>query len=359
MRLSDLAHNAGEWLRGTGPKSDIVISSRVRLARNVAGYPFVSRLNREQQSELAQRLRREIVDEPIVPNLHYFDLGEAKELELRLLVERHLISREHEEASGQRGVAVQNNEAVSIMVNEEDHLRIQVLCSGLEFDHTWSIINHIDSAVGDRVSYAYSERLGFLTACPSNVGTGMRASVMLHLPALEMTKQIEKVFHAVTKINLTVRGLYGEGTQASGHFYQISNQITLGKKEEQILREIQAIIPQVIDYEDKARRALLDKNRKAVEDRVWRAYGMLRTARIISSGETMVLLSHLRLGVNLGIISDIPVAQINQLFVKTLPAHLQILEGRELDPQARDIARASFLRKNLGELGGETEPLSS
>jgi protein arginine kinase len=353
MKATDLARNAGEWLRGVGRNSDIVISSRIRLARNIAGYPFVSRLDAEQQMELSEVLRDQIVQDPVVPNLDYFELGEAGDLMRRLLVERHLISREHEEATGQRGVAIQNTEAVSIMVNEEDHLRIQVLASGMELDHIWSVINAIDSAIGERVSYAYSDRLGFLTACPTNVGTGMRASVMLHLPALEMTKQMEKVFHAVTKINLAVRGLYGEGTQASGNFYQVSNQITLGKSEETILHEIQAIIPQVVENETKARQALMEKNRIALEDRVWRAYGMLRNARIISSGETLALLSHLRLGVNLGIVPDLPISEVNQLFVKTLPAHLQVLEGRELDAEARDMARATFLRRNLRELAGE------
>jgi protein arginine kinase len=173
---------------------------------------------------------------------------------------------------------------------------------------------------------------------------------MLHLPALELTKQIEKVFHAVAKINLTVRGLYGEGSEAAGNFYQISNQVTLGRAEEEILHEVQAIIPQVIENEQKARQALLTRNRKALEDRVWRAYGMLRSARIITSGETLSLLSHLRLGVNLGLIPDLPIEQINQLVVKTMPAHLQVLEGRELDAQARDVARAAFIRRNLGEL---------
>jgi len=351
MQPSDLAQGSGEWLRGTGPESDIVMSTRVRLARNVMGYPFTSRLTPEEQAELTDTLRRYIIDNNVVPEVHYFNLNIAHELDRRLLVERHLISKEHEEATGERGVAVQRSESISIMINEEDHLRIQVLRSGFELDETWATINGIDTAIGGCVNYAYSERLGFLTACPTNVGTAMRVSVMLHLPALEMTKQIEKVFHAVAKINLAVRGLYGEGTQASGNFYQISNQVTLGKTEAEILKEIRGTIPQIIKNERKARDILMEQNRKQLEDRVWRAYAMLKAARIISSSETMALLSHLRLGINLGIISDVDIASINQLFVRTLPAHLQILEGRELDPQARDVVRATFIRANLGELG--------
>jgi len=350
MRLTDLASQPGEWLRGTGADGDIVISTRIRLARNVLGYPFVTRLQPEQQADLAHTLSGHIVEDGIVPDACYFDLKGARDLERRLLVERHLISKEHEEAEGDRGVAVQASEAVSIMINEEDHLRIQVLRSGFELDPAWDTINRIDSALSEEVPYAYSERLGFLTACPTNVGTGMRASVMLHLPALEMTKQIEKVFHAVAKINLAVRGLYGEGTQASGNFYQISNQITLGKTEEEILKEIRAVIPEIVENERRARQAILERNRPQLEDRVWRAYGMLRAARIISSSETMALLSHLRLGVNLRVIENLDIAAINQLFVQTLPAHLQVLEGRDLDPQTRDVARATYIRRSLGDI---------
>jgi protein arginine kinase len=350
MRLVDLANRAGEWLRGTGPESDIVISTRVRLARNVAGYPFVARLEPDDQTELTETLRAHIVDSATVPEVQYFNLKIAQELERRLLVERHLISKEHEEATGERGVAIERSEAISIMINEEDHLRIQVLRSGLELDEAWNTANAIDTAIGDHVGYAFSERLGYLTACPTNVGTGLRVSVMLHLPALEMTKQIEKVFHAVAKINLAVRGLYGEGTQAAGNFYQISNHITLGKSEAEINQEVRATIPQIVKNEHKARDILMAQSRRQLEDRVWRAYAMLRAARVISSGETMALLSQLRLGVNLGLIENVDIAAINELFIRTLPAHLQILEGRTLDPQARDLARATFIRKCLGEL---------
>ncbi len=350
MELTELAGQAGEWLRGRGPDSDIVISTRIRLARNIAGFPFVTRLDPERQAALAEALRRQIVEKAIVPEIYYFNLNITRELERRLLVERHLISKEHEEANGERGVALQRSEAISIMINEEDHLRMQVLRSGFELDENWATLNGIDSALAERVPYAFSDRLGFLTACPTNVGTGMRVSVMLHLPALELTKQIEKVFHAVAKINLAVRGLYGEGTQASGNFYQISNQITLGKTEEEIIKEVRGTIPQIIINERKAREILMAQNRQQLEDRVWRAYAMLRAARIISSNETMALLSHLRLGVNLGLIGNLDIPAINQLFVKTLPAHLQILEGRELDPQTRDVVRATYIRRCLGEI---------
>jgi len=351
MQLTDLVRQPGEWLRGAGADSDIVISTRIRLARNIAGYPFVSRLKPNQRAELSQRLCDNLVSGGVLPECRYFDLKVASQIERRLLVERHLISKEHEDAEGERGVAIRLDEAVSIMVNEEDHLRIQVLNCGFELDKVWRTTSQVDTAMGERVPYAYSERLGFLTACPTNVGTGMRASVMLHLPALELAKQIEKVFHAVAKINLVVRGLYGEGTQASGNLYQVSNQITLGKAEEEILHEIQGIIPEIVENERRARHFLMERNRQQLEDRVWRAYGMLRHARVISSSETIALLSHLRLGVHLGILGDLNIPALNQLFVQTLPAHLQILEGKELDPQTRDLARAAYIRKCLAAAG--------
>jgi protein arginine kinase len=350
MRLTDLVQQPGEWLRGTGADSDIVISSRIRLARNIAGYPFVTRLQPDQQAELAHTLSENLIAGDLIPDAHYFGLKGARDIERRLLVERHLISKEHEDAELERGVVIQATEAVSIMINEEDHLRIQGLRSGFELDEAWATLNAVDTGLGESVPYAYSERLGFLTACPTNVGTGLRASVMLHLPALEMAKQIEKVFHAVAKINLAVRGLYGEGTQASGNFYQISNQITLGKTEEEIITETKAVIPEIVENERKARDFLVTRNRQQIEDRVWRAYGMLRSARIISSGETIALLSHLRLGVHLGVLPGLDIGAVNQLFVRTLPAHLQILEGRELEPQTRDVARAAYIRKCLGEI---------
>lgn len=349
MQLIELVNQPGEWLRGTGADGDVVISTRVRLARNIAGYPFVTRLKPPQQAELSQRLCEAIVHERAVPDSHYFDLKAASGVERRLLVERHLISKEHEEATGDRGVAIKSDEAVSIMVNEEDHLRLQVLQAGFELAEAWRLASDAEAAIGQRVPFAFSERLGFLTACPTNVGTGLRASVMLHLPALEMAKQIEKVFHAVAKINLIVRGLYGEGTQASGNLYQISNQITLGKPEEEILQEIQGILPEIIENERRARQFILERNRHQLEDRIWRAYGMLRHARVISSSETIALLSHLRLGVHLALLNDLDIHGVNQLFVQTLPAHLQVIEGRELDAQSRDIARASLIRRCLAE----------
>jgi len=268
---------------------------------------------------------------------------------MEFLVERHLISKEHADSEGARGVALNDEETVSIMVNEEDHLRLQVLKSGFNLGETWELIDEIDDAIDREVDYAFSPELGYLTACPTNVGTGMRASVMLHLPALLFTRQIEKVITAVGKMHLVVRGLYGEGTQYSGSLHQISNQITLGKSEEEILDNIVSTVPQIVRYERRAREMLLSQNRAKLEDRIYRSLGMLKSARTISSSETITLLSHLRLGINLGLI-EMGIGQVNQLFIRALPAHLQKLEGKELEPEERDAARATFIRENLGEI---------
>ena len=265
------------------------------------------------------------------------------------LRERHLISKEHAEADGARGVAIDDKETVSVMVNEEDHLRIQVLKSGFQLGETWEIIDELDDAIDHELTYAFSAELGYLTACPTNVGTGMRASVMLHLPGLLFTKQIDKVITAVGKMSLVVRGLYGEGTQYAGSLYQISNQVTLGKSEEEILDNIVSTVPQIVRYERRAREMLLSQNRPKLEDRVYRSLGMLKSARTISSSETITLLSHLRLGINLGLI-EMAIGQVNQLFIRTLPAHLQKMEGEELGPDERDRARATFIRTSLGDV---------
>ncbi len=266
-------------------------------------------------------------------------------------MERQLISRELMNAEGPRGVALVPQETLSIMINEEDHLRLQVMRSGLALEDAWNDIDRADDAVEQRVSYAFSDEFGYLTACPTNVGTGMRASVMLHLPALVLTKQIEKVFRALQKINLMVRGLYGEGSRASGDFYQISNQVTLGKSEQTILNEIREVIPQIIGYERQARTAMLRESRQALQDRVSRAFGTLCSATMMTSEETMDLLSSVRLGVNLGLVDEINILTVNELFIQTQPAHLQKLMGASLDGEERNSARARYLRTRLREVG--------
>ena len=347
MEIKDLSDNTGEWLRGTGKESDIVISSRIRLARNIAGYPFLSRANLKQRREIESLLRRTIIERKIAQDVSYVNLNQATAIDKLFLVERHLISKEHAEGEGERGVAFGKSETVSLMINEEDHLRIQVIRSGFELKNTWDTIDEIDNILGESLNFAFSSRFGFLTACPTNVGTGMRVSVMLHLPALGMTKHIEKVFNAVGKLGLVVRGLYGEGTKVSGDLYQISNQFALGKSEKEILSIIESVIPRITSYERMARKALVMESKDQLEDRIWRSYGMLKAARMITSEEILQLLSQVRMGVNIGLIDDIEMQTLNELFVLTLPAHLQKLEGCELDSAQRNVIRASYVRKRL------------
>ena len=351
MNLDSLTHTSGEWLRGSGPESDIVISSRIRLARNLAAFPFTNRASGYQKAEIETLLRDRISKLDLTPKLGYLNVPTLSPLDRQFLVERQLISRELASAEGPRGVALGPQETVSLMVNEEDHLRLQVMRSGFALDDAWSDIDKVDDLLEQRVSYAFSEEFGYLTACPTNVGTGMRSSVMLHLPALVMTKQIEKVFRALQKINLAVRGLYGEGSRASGDFYQISNQVTLGKAETAILGEIREVIPQIITYERQARAALLRESRQALHDRVSRAFGTLCSATMMTSEETMDLLSSVRLGVNLNLLDDLTIVTVNELFIHTQPAHLQKLMGAPLDGEERNSARARYLRNRLRELG--------
>jgi|TARA_B100000809_G_scaffold257822_1_gene300063 protein arginine kinase len=347
VELQDLAGRSGEWLRGSGPESDIVISSRIRLARNLAEYPFIRKATEHDRVAIEKLLRDRIAAEPKLSDLLYVDVSELASLDRQFLVERQLISREHADSDGARAVAIDSLETCSLMINEEDHLRIQVMHSGLDLDKAWDQISRIDDLVEDSVTFAYHQRLGYLTACPTNVGTGMRVSVMLHLPALVITRQIEKVFRSLQKISLAVRGLYGEGSQAMGDFYQISNQITLGRSENELINQVSEVVPVMIDYERRARDFLMRESRKDLHDRVSRAYGILCTAQTISSEETMHLLSSVRMGVNLGLIADLEIHDVNKLFIHTQPAHLQKLSGTELDSADRNIERAMYLRRHL------------
>ncbi len=342
-----LINRSGEWLRGVGRDSDVVISCRVRLARNLAGFPFVNNASNEQREEIEEEVRTYLSPDYLDGNILFYNLAALTQIDCQFLIERHLISRDHAFNNGPRGVAFAGDEKLSIMLNEEDHLRIQGFRAGFELQDAFEHANSVDDIMERHLDYAFSSQFGYLTACPTNVGTGMRVSVMMHLPALVITREIEKVFQSVSKINLAVRGLYGEGTQASGDFYQISNQVTLGKTEEEIIENLSTVVPQIIKYERKVRSTLFKTKRLILEDKIWRALGVLRCARTITSEETLELLSLLRLGVNLHVIDDIPLSTINDLFVLTQPAHLQKVEKAKLSSQERDIARARYIRKEL------------
>lgn len=347
MKIDDLINNTSEWLRGTGLDSDIVISSRIRLARNIPNTPFPHWANKDQENEIIELAKSAISKAPQLKDSAFFMLTELDNLDKQLLVERHLMSHEHASRSNGKAICLTANEVISIMINEEDHFRIQVMKSGFDLDDVWQIINKLDDDLSRKSSFAFSKELGYLTACPTNTGTGMRSSIMLHLPVLVMTRQINRVLDAIAKLSFTTRGLYGEGTQASGNFFQISNQVSLGQNEGEITDNLKGVIRQVIDQEKTARQNLVSKHNSMLEDRIWRSYGTLKNAHIITSQETVELLSMLRLGQDLGIVKDLERSLINELFILTQPAHLQKIEKKKLSPQERDIKRSDLIREKL------------
>ena len=350
--LDALLRQPSAWLRGIGPVSDIVMSSRIRLARNLEKIPFATRATKASQAEVLQLAREALGQTVTLKRSLFLEMGELDEVDRQFLVERHLVSREHIVHPDQKGVAIGEGEVISVMVNEEDHLRIQVIQSGLNLRDAWALIDGLDDELSEQLPYAYSSDWGYLTCCPTNTGTGMRASVMAHLPSLVLTKQINKVLHTITKLGLTARGLYGEGTEASGNFFQISNQVSLGRSEEEILENIERILKEVIHQEQAARESLMTSNRTQLEDRIWRAYGILRHAKTMSSSEALDLLSAVRLGVDLGLMDGLDRKAVNELFVFSQPAHLQKLEGKTLTAKERDTKRAHLIRDRLGKPEG-------
>lgn len=347
MKLNDLIYQSGEWLKGTGPNSEMVMSSRVRLARNLDGMPFAHWARRDKQLAVMSLVRPAIESTKILKTSLFIDLNELNSLDRQFLLERHLISHELAEGKGVRAVVIGEREMVSIMVNEEDHLRLQCIQSGLQLTDAWRLMDRIESELDAKLKFAFSRNWGYLTACPTNAGTGMRASVMLHLPSMVLTKQMARVLQAITKLGLVARGLYGEGTEPSGNYFQISNQVTLGQSEEEIIDNIERVIKQIIGHEENARKSLLSKGRRQLEDRVFRAYGILKNVRIIDSTETINLLSALRLGVDLGLTKDVRRQTLNELFIITQPAHLQKIHGKTLTPGQRDMKRAELIRERL------------
>lgn len=362
--LDELLKQPSEWLRGVGPMSDIVMSSRIRLARNVERQLFATRATKASQHDVLKMVKEGLQHATSLKRPLWLDIGQLDEVDRQFLVERHLVSREQIVHAEHKAVAIGQGEAISIMVNEEDHLRIQALQSGLNLQDTWAMIDALDDELSEAIPYAYSSDWGYLTCCPTNTGTGMRASVMVHLPALVITKQINKVLHTITKLGLTARGLYGEGTEASGNFFQISNQVALGRSEEEIIENLERILKEVIHQEQAARDALVTNNQVQLEDRIWRAFGILKHAQTMSSTEALDLLSAVRLGVDLGVMSvngqpPPPSASqgwsngltrtiVNEMFMFSQPAHLQKLEGKALSAKERDTKRAQMIRQRLG-----------
>lgn len=341
-------NQSAEWLRAAGPESDVVVSSRLRFARNLEGFPFLQKLEAPQKEEILGQVEKSIKKVKLTKKAFYIRLDSLNDLDRQFLLERHLISREHATDKHEKAVVVTPDEVVSIMVLEEDHLRLQTFQSGLNLLQALKIMNQIDSELEQHLRYAFDSKLGYLTACPTNVGTGLRASCMLHLPGLVLTKQVHKVLQALAKLNLAARGLYGEGTQATGNLFQFSNQMTLGQKEEEIIDNLERVIHQVVEHEREARTHLADKKKPKFEDQIWRAIGSLKSARIIASSEATQLLSLMQLGIYIGLVkSQLSREDLNGLFLIIQPGHLQKISGKDLTSAERDEARAELIRTKL------------
>jgi protein arginine kinase len=347
MKFANVMSTPGEWLRGEGPHHQIVISSRVRLARNLRNRAFPGWGKKPARIEVLELIRPRVEELSEMQDSFSEVLQDLSALEKQVLVERHLISREHAAKGVGSAVVMNRRQTLSIMINEEDHLRMQSIRSGLQLKQAFKLVDKVDSALEGKLEFAYDNKLGYLTACPTNVGTGMRASAMLHLPGLVLSELINQVIQAVSKIGLAVRGLYGEGTEAMGNLFQISNQTTLGEKEEEIIARLSKVIETIIEKEHDARQVLIQKRSNTLWDQIGRAYGVLTYAHAMSSKEALNLLSIIKLGVDLGAFPEDRRLPIDELFIDTQPAHLQKSSQRKLNAEERDHLRAQIIRERL------------
>lgn len=337
-----------DWINGDGPDTDIVLSSRVRLARNIRGIPFPHRLDAQGSAKVVDMVKEAIDRNPVLAkDFKLTVLKDIPRLEAMVYVENHLISPALVQRGETSAVFLRKDSRVSIMVNEEDHIRMQVLMPGLQLEECWDLANKIDDVLEETIDYAFDENMGYLTVCPTNTGTGMRASVMVHLPALVLTGQFNRVSQALGQLGLAVRGIYGEGTEIVGNLVQISNQLTLGKSEEHIIEGLKGMTREIINKEKQARDALMASNRMALEDKVGRSYGLLTGARVISSRELMDLLSDVRLGVDLKFLDGVTRKALNEIMLASQPASLQKIAGKQLSDTERDVFRSEFIRNKL------------
>lgn len=349
MAIRNILSKTSDWLGGDGPHHQIVVSSRVRLARNLRGVAFPGWAKKAEKVLTLEKIRSRVEELPEMVDAYSLSCQDLTALEKQVLVERHLISREHAAKGVGSAVVMNRKQNLSIMVNEEDHLRMQAIRSGLQLKAAFKAINKVDSELEEKLDFAFDPTLGFLTACPSNVGTGMRASAMVHLPGLVLSEQINQVISAVNKIGLAVRGLYGEGTEALGNLFQVSNQMTLGESEEQIVDRLQKVILQLIEHEQNARLTMLQHRSNTLLDNVGRAYGILKYSYSMSSKEALNLLSLAKLGCDLGFYPERWRVAVDELFMETQPAHLQKGSQQKLAAEERDTLRAQIIREKLGE----------
>jgi protein arginine kinase len=351
--LSLLTDGGVGWLDASGPMSHLVLSTRVRLARNLADHVFLSRNSEPEREEILEVVQRAAQSTVLLRRAVAFRLDGLDRTDRQLLHERHLVSKELAglDADGRvkSGASLLVQDRIGVMLNEEDHLRLQGLHSGLALEAAYAEVDRLDAELGQRLPFAFHPEFGYLTSCPTNVGTGLRASVLIHLPGLVLTKEISKVLQGLAQVGLTFRGLYGEGSEIVGNFFQLSNQTTLGKSEAELLDHLGKMVRQVVDYEEQARQVLLRDAPTIIEDKVWRAFGLLRYARSLSFEEAMNLLSGVRLGVGIGLIPGVGMYTLNKLLVYTQPAHLAVAHGVGISDSELPIQRAQYVRRILEE----------
>ncbi len=339
-----------KWYQTQGPDNGIVLSSRIRLARNIVDFPFHSKISFEQREQLNQKVAAALENINLGENkLRFYKLDELSQLKRYSLVEQHEISREFAAKPEHRMLVLSEDHSISIMVNEEDHLRIQVITNGLDLAKAYQLCNQIDDVLDETLTYAFDEKLGYLTSCPTNLGTGLRASVMMHLPALEQTGLISQLTSTINKLGLTIRGTYGEGSSVIGSIYQISNQITLGITEQDAIQNLESVARQIIESEEKARENLRNQDSRQLEDIVFRSLGTLKYARLLSGNDFFKAVSNVRLGVSMGIIPDLSYTKLNELMNLTGTATICDRAGKQLPPEERDYVRSAVIREKLEE----------
>ncbi len=347
MNIDTLLKEPPQWCNGLGPYAEIVLSSRVRLARNLSDFLFTNRIDKQTSTEIKELLKQTQAESKEIKEMFFIDMETLADIDKVVLMERHLISKALIDNSIDKAAIINKDETVSIMANEEDHLRLQSFEPGLNLHKAYETIDKIDTQIEKKLNYAFSSEFGYLTACPTNTGTGIRISVLIHLPGLVHSGEIRNVLETVSKIGLSIRGFYGEGTQIEGNFFQISNQATLGKSEQEIIDTLNKAVLQIIELERNSREILIENAKNQTEDKIWRAYGILKYATLVSSKEFINLSSAVRLGVGLGIVRSCSIKNLNRLLILTKPAHLQKMAGRLMSPDERDIERAIYVRKTL------------
>ena len=347
MTIASLIDTPSELTDASNSKTAIVLMTRIRLARNLASVPFPGWARPAQREEAYDVCRTALAGAASMKRSLCIGVSELSELEKQILVERHLISRELSGAKSGAGVVISQNQAISVMINEEDHLRIQVLRSGFQLKKAWNTINDLDTALEEQLDYAFSAKQGYLTACPTNLGTGMRASAMMHLPALVIAGQMEKVVRAVNQLGMVVRGQFGEGSDASGSIFQISNQTTLGESEPEIIKRLGSVLNTIIEHETNARQRLIESDSGKLFDKIGRAFGILQNSHLLNSAEAMNMLSLIRLGIDLGIFAEVERPKVDRLFIEAQPGHLQHAQRGEFEAGQRDLMRAARLRSEF------------